>query len=145
MKILITISLIIVTSVTYGQTNYSGCIIYPYGAVSNYTRIYTSSTGTNVPNTSTYNADIRGKPVYNGLGASQPATMSCYRQPSNTSLRECAVQVDPTTYFGGLLAQNYYTCPIDDDYFIYSIFLGALSILYVRKRNLFHIVEDSNS
>lgn len=139
-KNVLSLVLILMSSYAFGQ-NPSGCIVYPYGAVSAYSKVYSNLTGTSVP--AGQNADIIGKPVYDGgpsgNGPGTAVSLSCYKQPNNTSLRECAVRGGSSgayVWYGGLFAQNYYTCPIDDHipYLAFSIII--LSVMIIRKNKM---------
>lgn len=109
----------------------------PYGVITNYPDVYPNRISEFVP--SGQNADIVGKPVYdrtNGIKVSY----SCYSTRSY-SVRDCAVKVPNSngtfTYFGGVFAQNYYQCPIDD-YVPYIILLfGGIGFIIIRRRTLF--------
>lgn len=115
------------------QTNPSGCIIvFPYGAVASFPNVYTTLTSYSVPTTES--ADIQGLPVYDGLGASVAVNYSCYRDPIPNSTRQCVVRGTSTQWYGGVLAQNFYQCSIDD-YIPYMLLaLAALGFFIIRKQ-----------
>lgn len=136
-KNVLSLLLIFISSYSFGQ-NPSGCIVYPYGAVAAYSKVYSNLTGTNVP--SGQNADIVGKPAYDGgtsgNGPGTAANLSCYKQPANTALRECAVRggaAGSYVWFGGVLAQNYFTCPIDVYIPYLMLAVSILSVLIIRE------------
>lgn len=115
------------------QTNPVGCIIvFPYGAVASFPNVYTTLTGFSVPTTES--ADIQGLPVYDGFGAGVAVSYSCYRDPVPNTTRQCVVRGTSTQWYGGVFAQNFYQCPIDD-YIPYMILaLAALGFFIIKKQ-----------
>lgn len=114
--------------------NPSGCIIvFPYGAVAAYPGVYPTALGINVP--SGQSADIVGKPAYsNGGGTS--VSYSCYKNPNPTSTRECAVRVPSGSsyiWYGGVFAQKYYQCPIDDSGLILILSASMFGGMFLRR------------
>lgn len=133
MRVIITAILLIVCTSVFAQ-NPSGCIIvFPYGAIGSYPGVYPTPLGINVP--SGQNADIVGLPAYsssNGI----PVSYSCYRNPNPTSTRECAVRVpngNSYIWYGGVFAQKYYQCPIDENLLYLMIFLVPISFFAIRR------------
>ncbi len=115
------------------QTNPTGCIIvFPYGAVAAFPRVYTTLTSYSVPTTES--ADIQGLPVYDGLGAGVTVSYSCYRDPIPNSTRQCVVRGTSTQWYGGVLAQNFYQCPIDDYIPYILLAMAALGFSIIRKQ-----------
>lgn len=118
------------------QTNPAGCIIvFPYGAVVAFPNVYTTLTGVSVPTTE--NADIQGLPVYDGFGASVAVSYSCYRDPIPNSTRQCVVRGSSSQWYGGVLAQNYYQCPIDEYISYMLLALAALGFFIIRKQTVY--------
>lgn len=130
----------------YAQ-NVSGCIIvYPYGAVPTLADIYTIPTGSNVP-TTWANTDIHNLPTYSGdvpgvvpeRGAIS-TNYPCYTPIVPTTLRQCAVRItNPSIaggfdYKGGVLAQNFYRCPIDDYVWLMLFVAGGTVFFFIRKQ-----------
>jgi hypothetical protein len=117
-------------------TNPSGCIIvYPYGTVASYKNVYS----TPLPSVSVpagQAADILGKPVYDGQGVSFAVNLACYRDPVPNTTRECVVRAgtsSPYSWFGGVFAQNYYMCPIDDYIPYLMLLLTGLGFITLRN------------
>jgi len=139
MKFILCLSLIFVSSYCFSQ-NPSGCIIvYPYGAVAAYPNVYLNPLiGVSVPTNE--QPDIQNKPVYDGQGPSTPVNVSCYRDPSPTTKRECAIRAglgttaSPFKWYGGVFAQDYYRCPIDD-YIPFAVLgFAGLGFVLIRKQ-----------
>ncbi len=128
----------------FGQ-NPSGCMIYPYNFGGYSGRVHQNLlAGASVP--PGYAADIQqGQPVYDG-GSPTYVDISCYRQPTNTTARECAVKVDfgggHIDYFGGVFAQNLYSCPLDHWGLIMVLLSGILGFIFIKRRWLpIHLVD----
>jgi hypothetical protein len=148
--------ILLCNSVFAQNQSVNGCIVYPYNAGVSYAgRVFTQNIGFTPTTQSTSSPviapDIMGTAMYNGginiSGPNVPVNVSCYKEPVNTSLRECSVrfQTSNTTpavysYYGGVLAQNYYACPIDDYIGIFVPFLGILGFLFIKRRITFTYV-----
>ncbi|KQN32535.1 hypothetical protein ASE92_18235 [Pedobacter sp. Leaf41] len=164
MKFIFSIVALFSTTISFAQGP-SGCIVYDYSSnVPPYSgKVFTQIIGTVPTTTSTSSpfiaGDIRGTEMYNGgitttgIGPNIPVSISCYRQPSNTLLRECAIrfQTANTTpavysYYGGLRAQNYYSCPIDDyiPYFLFISSIFGFTIIRKYPTSFLHIAQVLN-
>ncbi|WP_231461880.1 hypothetical protein [Pedobacter sp. Leaf132] len=140
MKFLITLILISLSLSVFPQQNPSGCIIvFPYGAVSAYPNVYRSVLpGVSVPTNE--NADIQGKTVYDGQGLSVAVNYTCYKNPNPTTRRECAVRAgnaSPYKWYGGVFAQDYYQCPLDDYIPLLILPIGLIGFCYIRNRSFY--------
>lgn len=129
--------MIFISSAVFGQ-NPSGCMIYPYNFGTYSGRVHQNRLwGVSVPRGAA--SDIQqGQPVYDG-GSPTFVNVSCYKQPSNSSLRECAVRVNDGAggyyWFGGVFAQALYSCPIDD-YIPYMLLAASiLGLIFIRKQD----------
>ncbi|TKC12160.1 hypothetical protein FA048_00640 [Pedobacter polaris] len=135
MRMFLLIVLISISTYSLAQ-NPSGCIIvFPYGAVASYPGVYPTALGINVP--SGQSADIVGKPAYSNTGGIA-VSYSCYKNPNPTSTRQCAVRVpnggSSYIWYGGVLAQNFYQCPIDDYIPILIVFTAIVGWVVIRKK-----------
>lgn len=141
MKILLSVLLVVISFNCFAQRQrVNGCIIvYPYGAVTAYPGVYPNPTGSFVPTGQGYNSDIVGKPVYNTSGGVTVA-YSCYQDPNPTSTRQCAVLTGVVNgrneYAGGVLAQNFYRCPIDDYIPYFVLAFAFLGFVMIKRRNI---------
>ena len=128
------LSMLISSSLSVLAQNPSGCIIvFPYGAVAAYQGVYPTALGISVP--SGQSADIVGKPAYSNSGGI-PVSYSCYKNPNPTSTRECAVRVPSGSsyiWYGGVFAQRYYQCPIDDSSLILILSATILGGMILRR------------
>ena len=135
MKFLLSAILIIFSCNCFAQRQrVNGCIIvYPYLASP---VVYPNGTGTVVPSGQGYNGDILGKPVYNTSGGVSVLN-SCYADPNPTTTRQCAVLIGVVNgrneYAGGVFAQNYYRCHIDDFIPYLIIVAGILGFVIIKS------------
>ncbi|QXV64564.1 hypothetical protein INP83_15905 [Mucilaginibacter sp. 21P] len=139
MKIVLSFLFVLFVYNAFAQTPQGCIIVYPYGTVPAYPNVYgTLLTGVSVPTTQA--ADIQGKPVYNGNISSPPGNYACYINPNPTSKRECAVRGGTSSsnyvWYGGVFAQNYYKCPIDDYLFLLMLPIIGLGLYFLRKRQI---------
>lgn len=159
MKFILLFVLLIASICTYSQGP-SGCILYPYNSNNPpYSgKVFTQNIGTVPTTTSTMSPfialDIRGTAMYEGgisttvLGPNVSVNISCYKEPTNQTLRECAIRFRANastpivySYYGGLLAQNYYNCPLDDYILILILPLGAFGFYTMRKTNFTNLAS----
>lgn len=138
MKISLSVLLTIICFNCFSQRQrVDGCIIvFPYGAVAAFPAVYPNGTGTVVPSGQNYNSDIVGKSVYNTTGGVS-VQHSCYEDPNPTTTRQCAVLIRVVNgrneYAGGVFAQNYYRCAIDDYIPYLVIICSMLGFATIRK------------